>query len=131
MAVALLHLIYTGYLYSLQFEIGGKWEKYAPGLRPGWLFGRRIDLSDTQWREFRNAVPALASVLVLFAVLSRVVQRQSAGQGDAAIRARALFIVGFAALFMGYLHGLTTVYVFGLVAGNWALAQTVAGSRFG
>lgn len=40
--VALLHMCRTGWEYSLQFEAGGRWDGYAPGLTPGWLFGRRV-----------------------------------------------------------------------------------------
>lgn len=31
-----------GYQWSLQFEAGQKWERYAPGLQPGALLGRRV-----------------------------------------------------------------------------------------
>lgn len=33
---------WRGYAYSLQFDVGGAWDGYAPGLRPGWLLGRRV-----------------------------------------------------------------------------------------
>lgn len=133
--MALGHLIYTGYVYSRQFD-NGRWTGYAPGVvEQGWFFWRRVDLSDTQWREFRSAAPALAVVLVLFAAISRWMQRRWAKavpvQPEVAARARARFIVGFAAVFMGYLHGYTAMYVFALVSANWALAQSVGGTRFG
>ena len=137
-AVALGHLIYTGYIYSRQFD-KGKWTGYAPGVvEQGWFFWRRIDLSDTQWREFRSAAPALITVLLIFAILSRWIQRRwrnkisSIGQQPGvAMKARAWFIVGFAALFMTYVHGYTVVYVFALVAGNWKVAQLVGGTKLG
>ncbi|KAG7668807.1 hypothetical protein KSW81_003826 [Nannochloris sp. 'desiccata'] len=38
-AFALSHLIYTGYVYSAQFDLGGKWEGYAPAVFLGYLHG--------------------------------------------------------------------------------------------
>ena len=88
------------------------------------------DLSDTQWREFRAAVPALAAVFAAFAGLSHLVRRAAAGRKDAH-RARATFYLAFSALFLGYLHGFCALYVAGLVAANWAVAQTLAGTKLG
>ncbi|OPL10233.1 MAG: hypothetical protein AVO34_11670 [Firmicutes bacterium ML8_F2] len=136
MALALLHLIYTGYVYSAQFDLGGKWEGYAPGLRQGWFFNKLVDLSDAQWREFRSGAPALAVVLVAYASMSRFLQRRwnssddKSGKTNSAT-ARAVFTILFAAVFLGYLHGYAVVYVFGLVTANWAVAHLASGSRMG
>lgn len=134
--MALSHLIYTGYIYSAQFDLGGKWDGYAPGLRQGWLFHKRIDLSDIQWREFRSGAPALVTVLVVYVALSRVVQhrwKNRAGTSNAknSAKARAGFSIIFSALFLGYLHGYAAIYVFLLVTANWVLAHAVAGSTLG
>ncbi|KAL4515794.1 hypothetical protein Ndes2526A_g00501 [Nannochloris sp. 'desiccata'] len=136
-AFALSHLIYTGYVYSAQFDLGGKWEGYAPGLRQGWFFNKLIDLSDIQWREFRSGAPALVAVLAVYAIISRLIQRSWNSTDDNkssktnSAKARAVFTILFAAVFLGYLHGYAAVYVFGLVTANWAVAQIVAGSRLG
>lgn len=33
-------LAWRGFHFSLQFEHGHRWDGYAPGLQPGWLWGR-------------------------------------------------------------------------------------------
>jgi len=37
-----IKVAHEGYRFSLQFDEGGKWSGYAPGLVPGWLFGRKM-----------------------------------------------------------------------------------------
>lgn len=39
---ALAFVTWRGYLFSWQFEQGQRWDRYAPGLQPGYLFGRRV-----------------------------------------------------------------------------------------
>jgi len=41
-AASFIKVAYEGYRFSLQFDEGGKWNGYAPGLVPGWLFGRKM-----------------------------------------------------------------------------------------
>ncbi len=134
--MALSHLMYTGYIYSAQFDLGGKWEGYAPGLRQGWFFHKLIDLSDIQWREFRSGAPSLVGVLAIYAIISRFVQRRwnltsNTSNVKGSAKARAVWTVVFSALFLSYLHGYAVIYVFGLVTANWMLAHMVAGSRIG
>jgi hypothetical protein len=41
-AASFIKVAYEGYRFSLEFDEGGKWSGYAPGLVPGWLFGRKM-----------------------------------------------------------------------------------------
>ena len=49
-----------------------KYNVYVPGLQPSW-FGLSNDLSDYQWKEFRNSIPLLSLVFGAFVLLSRAV----------------------------------------------------------
>ena len=42
-----------------------------PGVQPGWFMGRHNDLSDHQWRVFRDNLPKLAMVAAITVNISR------------------------------------------------------------
>ena len=73
----------------------------------------------------------MLSRLVQRVVMAARLRQKRDDDDDGVVRARALFCVLFAAVFLTYLHGYAVVYVFILVSMNWGLAQAVAGTRFG
>ena len=131
--VALVHVIATGYNYSSQFEAGGRWDGYLTGLQPGWLFGRRIDISDVQWRNFRAAIPSLVAVMSAFLLGSGTVQRIIGHKlmASSLPRLRAVYICIFASVLLLYLHSWSSLYVFAMIVSNWLITWATAGSRFG
>lgn len=48
--------------------------RLLPGLRPGWIFGHTVDLSDHQWRDFRSNLFPLTAAMLSFVVLSKLVR---------------------------------------------------------
>lgn len=125
----MIHLLWKGFNYSLQFEAGHPWDGYAPGLRPGWLFGRRIDLSDNQWREFRGALPALLMAFLAFATTSRLLRKFVCKAHIKGVRIAFYLIFSFGYLY--YLHGPSSLWVVLLVSANWWLTTSVRGSQAG
>lgn len=69
---------------------------HLPGLKSGWLFGLKVDLSDVQWRDFRGSLPMLAVFYATFLLLSHVVQRLSQDS-----KHRTVFYATVATLFIG------------------------------
>jgi D-alanyl-lipoteichoic acid acyltransferase DltB (MBOAT superfamily) len=130
-AAAFCRLLLDGARLSREFDAGGRWDGHAPGLRPGWIAGRRADLSDAQWRTFRAGLPPLAVALAAFAAASRALRRAAAPSVEAAVRRRAALHAAAAAAFLIYLHGAGAALVFALVAACHAAARLAAGSRHG
>ena len=60
---ALAFVTWRGYLFSWQFEQGQRWDRYAPGLQPGSLFGRRVVSCFTPCRQHGCATAYLRAVL--------------------------------------------------------------------
>ncbi|KAJ2288763.1 glycerol transporter, partial [Coemansia sp. RSA 2706] len=106
--------------------------EYSHELSPGWLLGRKIDLSDGQWSTFREHLPAFALAMFAFVALNRVAQAclrpGLAGQRGAL---RQLWFTGaYALAFVVVLSGASVVFVAGFAWGNYALARACAGRRW-
>lgn len=109
-AAAALAFAWWGCQFSWQFERGQHWDGYAPGLQQGALGRRVVsctaalrslphcaagapapcptvatlgalqDLSDIQWREFRGGLPAMATLFLSTAAMSRALQSTAASR---------------------------------------------------
>ena len=49
-------------------------------LQRGWIWGRQIDLSDTQWRDFRGSLGPLSMAMTGFVAISYMVRFNSKSQ---------------------------------------------------
>ena len=103
-------------------RLSNEYASVAPGLRPGWIGARLVDLSDVQWREFRGSMPAMALVFGFFAGVSRIWCRDGNGRIP-----RVAWMVGCGVVFLVYLHGRCALYVWGLVTLNWWLTRWLVG----
>ncbi|KAG6372194.1 hypothetical protein JVT61DRAFT_7987 [Boletus reticuloceps] len=103
-------------------------------LSPGWLFGRRIDNSDAQYRSFRNNVPALAFLVLVYIALksmyTRVATRLISGI-PTDNTSLVPFTNLFAILYLIGLHGTSTLKIFIILTANYYIGKSFAGSRAG
>ena len=92
-----------------------------PGLQPGWLFGRQMDLSDAQWRGFRTSFPTLFGVALVTAPLVAVARR---ALGPNAMPA---FHAAYGAAAAAYLHGARSVWIVSITCAHYCVCVTFAG----
>lgn len=97
-----------------------------PGLAKGWIAGRRNDLSDDQWRTFRDNLPLLAAAAVATSALSRAMRRVARGARDAG-KILIPFHVVYGAAFAFFLHGFGALWPAGLCLAHYALCRAAAG----
>ena len=97
-----------------------------PGLARGWIAGRRNDLSDNQWRTFRDNLPLLAAAAVATSALSRAVRRAARGARDAG-KILIPFHVVYGAAFAFFLHGFGALWPACLCLAHYALCRAAAG----
>ena len=97
-----------------------------PGLAKGWIAGRRNDLSDDQWRTFRDNLPLLAAAAVATSALSRAMRRVARGARDAG-KILIPFHVVYGAAFAFFLHGFGALWPACLCLAHYALCRAAAG----
>lgn len=123
--------------------------KFAHLLSPGWIAGRKVDNSDTQYASFRDNIPYMSLVLLLHPLLRKlynsfwridtytnvpsIVESPTglssglthAAAADARLQYRVTFDLAFAAVFLVALHGVSAIKVFLLLWLNFKLATRV------
>ncbi|KAI1418892.1 MBOAT, membrane-bound O-acyltransferase family-domain-containing protein [Xylaria sp. FL1777] len=113
----------------------GNYERY---LSPGWIRGRKIDVTDSQYRTFRNNIPYLAALVVFHPLLRRlyngVVYRVNSGgqasrptleEADQRLNQRASFDFGFAIIYLLALHGVSVVKILAILYLNYQVATNL------
>ncbi|KDN47744.1 MBOAT-domain-containing protein [Tilletiaria anomala UBC 951] len=116
--------------------------KYSNHLKQGWLFGRRRDDSDFQYRTFRDYVPLLAAMMIIYVGISCLVEKIAAPEGGRYAQVgegapnkgprpgRKLFLAAFTAIFVLALHGTNTLKLVFCCALNYSVAKALGGTVF-
>ncbi|KAK3330132.1 MBOAT, membrane-bound O-acyltransferase family-domain-containing protein [Apodospora peruviana] len=142
------------YMFWIAYDVSRpsdpRYYKYHRWLSPGWVPGRKIDVSDAQYGNFRRNLPVMA-LLVLFHPLCRkvwdtVVYRVAApsqsplGSGrsspagrppaspemaDARLRQRTSFDFCFAILYLVILHGFSALKILAILGANYQIATVL------
>lgn len=117
---------------------------YSHYLKRGWLFGRLRDDSDFQYRSFRDYVPLLFLVMVIYVGMARLIERLLRG-GDSARGSyrqvgggsaqeggprpgRYPFLIFWTAVIVLALHGTNTIKLLACCGINYAIAKGLAGT---
>ncbi|KAL8924923.1 MAG: hypothetical protein Q9208_003806 [Pyrenodesmia sp. 3 TL-2023] len=130
-------------VYNVSTPAHPSYSKYEHLLSPGWIPGRKVDNSDSQYSGFRDNIPYMFLLVVLHPLLRRVcdlirpTERQSLqhpqrdshnapdGQADARLDRRVQFDVGFACVYLLALHGTSALKVFLILYINFTLANSL------
>lgn len=120
------------------YDVSGPWhasyKHYEGLLEPGWIPGRKVDNSDAQYRSFRDNIPYMALVVVLHPLLRRayeglkgapVTKLDSSIATEARKESRIRFDVGFAAIFLLALHGVSALKVLTILYINYKVATAI------
>ncbi|KAH9948606.1 MBOAT-domain-containing protein [Amylocystis lapponica] len=107
---------------------------YNRRLSSGWLFGRKVDNSDNQYRAFRGNIPALILLVGAFIgikyIYHRISRRTSFSRPKDNLHLIP-FLLGFIFLMQIGLHGTSSLKIFIILSVNYILAKIFRGSLLG
>ncbi|KAJ1947550.1 glycerol transporter [Kickxella alabastrina] len=136
--VTVANMIYT--MYTASSPQRPEYKGYGRRLSDGWMLGRKIDLSDGQWRTFRSNLPAFALAMFAYTAFNRlfylgVVRKWCRGfvRSPASVRGALptlWFPFLFASMFAIVLSGSSTLFILLLTGGNYLLAKRLGGRRW-
>ncbi|KAJ2803268.1 glycerol transporter, partial [Coemansia helicoidea] len=121
-------MAYTAYQASSPAR--PEYAAYESELSPGWMLGRKVDLTDGQWHTFRQHLPAFAAAMLAYVLLNWVARRATRHRAGGGALPSLWFPGVFATAFVVVLSGASIVFIAALVAGNYALAKRAAGRRW-
>ncbi|GJN93639.1 hypothetical protein Rhopal_006696-T1 [Rhodotorula paludigena] len=109
--------------------------RYGPHLSDGWIFGRRVDVTDDQYHLFRSHLPLLVALLLLHVLLSHSFRlvlsrispscnpRSSSYAPSKARTARARFSATFSLVLLAALHGSSLPKMLAILWANYRIAM--------
>ncbi|EGV61641.1 glycerol transporter [Yamadazyma tenuis] len=100
-------------------ETNPNYPRYERLLSPGWMFGRKVDNSDSQYRFFRDNFPLLVGLIVIHVTLRRVVSPLLG------LTKRTQFDFGFGLVFLFGAHGFNVFKVFIHLGINYAIGKYI------
>ncbi|KAJ5168736.1 Glycerol uptake protein 1 [Penicillium canariense] len=112
---------------------------YSHLLSPGWIPGRLVDNSDTQYASFRDNIPYLILLLIAHPIVRRLYQHfgsrsspetkrvhpSAAAAGDAQLEQRMRFDFGFGLVFVTALHGISALKVLLILFINYKIGKNL------
>ncbi|KAJ9110167.1 hypothetical protein QFC20_003019 [Naganishia adeliensis] len=104
---------------SLSSESHPNYPNYAYRLSDGWIPGRKVDISDPQYRTFRQNIPALIALSTVFLVSSRIFTAVRPLTFPTATKTH--FLVAFEVVMLLVLHGVGAFKIGLIIVLNWAL----------
>ncbi|KZT40000.1 MBOAT-domain-containing protein [Sistotremastrum suecicum HHB10207 ss-3] len=101
---------------------------YAHRLSWGWIAGRKIDNSDSQYRSFRNNIPSLIFLSAAFLASGRLFEFFRPEARSDKLQ-RTSFLAKFSILVLFGLHGTSALKVLAIMGLNYLGGKLLAGTR--
>jgi protein-cysteine N-palmitoyltransferase HHAT len=122
-------LIWGWITFEYSSEKNANYYRYVRKLSSGWIFGRMIDNSDSQYSSFRNNVPVLALVLVVHQIMTLLLRKIFKNPNDSLdsnwANWRMVWNLTTATIFLFSLFGASLVKVWILVSIHYLIMKSV------
>lgn len=103
-------------------ESNPNYPKYAGMLSKGWIFGRKVDNTDSQYRFFRDNIPLLTGLMLAHTILKRVILYVT---GVPKLR----FDFAFGLCFLFAAHGVNSVRILLHLSVMYSIAHVLKNNR--
>ncbi|EJD06915.1 MBOAT-domain-containing protein [Fomitiporia mediterranea MF3/22] len=117
---------------SLSQESNPNYPLFYSRLSDGWIFGRKIDNSDAQFKTFRNNLPLLALIAATFLIIKymylKLFLRSSISEDGTRLHLIP-FSLSFSIIFLLGLHGASVLKIFFILTINYGIAKSCKSSR--
>ncbi|KAL1903163.1 glycerol transporter [Sporothrix stenoceras] len=140
-----IFLTVVPYMFWVAYDVSRpsdpRYAKYEDKLAPGWIPGRNVDTSDSQYHTFRSNLPYMALLLVFHPLLRKAwnsvfptstsastsspTRALTPDQANARKEQRLSFDYVFAFVFLVALHGISAAKVLAILWINYNLATTL------
>jgi len=101
--------------------------KYKNLLSDGWMFGRKVDDSDGQTRQFRDFAFVLLVVFITHVAISRVIQ---ALPQNINVKYRKIYSLIFSTIFLSVLYGTSLIKILILLSINYYIAKRFGNNKW-
>ncbi|ORX97731.1 MBOAT-domain-containing protein [Basidiobolus meristosporus CBS 931.73] len=131
-----LYIVFAPYILKVAYDFSSEshpnYKLYSDKLSDGWLFGRKVDNSDSQFSAIRDNYQYIGLSMMLYLVLSQVLGRiydQRSVKPYDRVTPRIFFILGFALLFLAFVYGLNALKILSIISVNYWIAKSFKKSR--
>ncbi|KAG7661144.1 GUP1 [[Candida] subhashii] len=100
-------------------ETNPNYPRFQHLLSDGWIWGRKVDNSDQQYRFFRNNLPLLAVLVIIHVGIRRLIN------GIASTKKRTYFDFGFGILFLIGAHGVNVLKICVHLTVNYCISRFI------
>ncbi|KAI8093031.1 MBOAT, membrane-bound O-acyltransferase family-domain-containing protein [Halteromyces radiatus] len=111
--------------HSVSKETNPHYPEYASRLSDGWIFGRKVDNSDAQYAHFRDNLPKLLLLSILFVGFNRLMSVFTKGT----VKGR-LQLLSFTSLIVVVgLHGTSAIKILIIISTSYLIGRFTGGSK--
>ncbi|KAI7865222.1 MBOAT, membrane-bound O-acyltransferase family-domain-containing protein [Mucor mucedo] len=110
--------------YNLSTESHPNYPLYAPLLSKGWMFGRQVDDSDSQYGQFRENIPKILPLVLIHLLLNAANRRYK----FVASQIRFTLLTSMAVLFI--FHGSSSIKYLTIISMSFAIGRLAAGTKW-
>ncbi|KAI5122746.1 hypothetical protein M0805_009831 [Coniferiporia weirii] len=117
---------------SMSQDTNPNYPLFKARLSDGWIFGRKIDNSDAQYRSFRNNLPLLAAIACTFLLLKSIYLKlfnRTRVSEHGMLLHQLPFIFVFSMLFLLGLHGANALKIFFILCLNYTIGKFFKSSK--